>query len=99
MRRHVVGLGDILWDVLPDGKKLGDAPANFAYHCRQFGLDGIAVSAGDSFTAAMCAGMLAGLPLSEAHKAAVKVSAYVCTCNGAMPILPPQITASLRGSR
>ena len=297
MRRHVVGLGEILWDVLPDGKKLGGAPANFAYHCRQFGLDGIAVSAvgkdalakeifgqleekslpvcleevdyptgvvnvtldadgvpcydivegvaydnihwtealedlarntcavcfgtlaqrdntsrntillfldtmpsegtlkiydinlrqhyyskeiveaslqksnilkindeelsvvnamfemgdipakescrrlmdrfgldvliltcgvngsyvfaedtvsflgtpkvkvadtvgaGDSFTAAMCAGMLAGLPLSEAHKAAVEVSAYVCTCNGAMPILPPQITASLRGSR
>lgn len=45
MKKHVVGLGEILWDVLPDGKKLGGAPANFAYHCRQFGLDGIAVSA------------------------------------------------------
>jgi len=45
MKKHVVGLGEILWDVLPEGKKLGGAPANFAYHCRQFGLDGVAVSA------------------------------------------------------
>lgn len=41
----VVGLGEALWDVLPEGKKLGGAPANFAYHAAQFGLDGIAVSA------------------------------------------------------
>jgi len=27
----VVGLGEILWDLLPDGKKLGGAPANFAH--------------------------------------------------------------------
>lgn len=40
-----VGIGEILWDVLPDGKKLGGAPANFAYHTSQFGLNGIAVSA------------------------------------------------------
>lgn len=45
MKNHVVGIGEILWDMLPDGKKLGGAPANFAYHCRQFGLDGICVSA------------------------------------------------------
>ena len=25
---YVVGLGEALWDVLPDGKKLGGAPAN-----------------------------------------------------------------------
>ncbi|NOQ35254.1 MAG: carbohydrate kinase, partial [Methylococcaceae bacterium] len=30
--KHVIGLGEILWDLLPDGKKLGGAPANFAYH-------------------------------------------------------------------
>lgn len=41
----VVGLGELLWDMLPDGKKLGGAPANFAYHISQFGLDGVAVSA------------------------------------------------------
>ena len=31
-KRYVVGLGEVLWDVLPEGKKLGGAPANFAYH-------------------------------------------------------------------
>ncbi len=30
--RYVVGLGEVLWDVLPEGKQLGGAPANFAYH-------------------------------------------------------------------
>lgn len=44
-KRYVVGLGEALWDVLPDGKKLGGAPANFAYHAGQFGLQTLAVSA------------------------------------------------------
>ena len=35
-KRLVVGLGEALWDVLPEGKKLGGAPANFAYHAGQF---------------------------------------------------------------
>ena len=43
--KYVVGLGEALWDVLPDGRKLGGAPANFAYHAGQFGLNAIAVSA------------------------------------------------------
>jgi len=45
--RYVVGLGEVLWDVLPEGKKLGGAPANFAYHAGQFlGSDNtIAISA------------------------------------------------------
>ena len=41
----VVGMGEALWDVLPDGKKIGGAPANFAYHVGQFGLNSCAVSA------------------------------------------------------
>ncbi len=41
----VVGMGEALWDVLPEGKKIGGAPANFAYHVSQFGLNGCAVSA------------------------------------------------------
>ena len=41
----VVGLGEVLWDILPDGKKLGGAPANFAYHCSRCGLNSWAVSA------------------------------------------------------
>jgi fructokinase len=36
MKRYVVGLGEALWDMLPEGKKLGGAPANFAYHAGQF---------------------------------------------------------------
>lgn len=41
----VVGLGEILWDVFPERKILGGAPANFAYHISQFGFNGYAVSA------------------------------------------------------
>lgn len=41
----VVGMGEALWDVLPEGKKIGGAPANFAYHVSQFGLPGCVVSA------------------------------------------------------
>lgn len=41
----VVGLGEILWDIFPDRKVLGGAPANFAYHVSQFGFNGYAVSA------------------------------------------------------
>lgn len=41
----VVGMGEALWDVLPDGKKMGGAPANFAYHVSQFGIPSCAVSA------------------------------------------------------
>ncbi len=44
-RKLVVGLGEALWDMLPDGKQVGGAPANFAYHASQFGCDGVAVSA------------------------------------------------------
>ena len=44
-KRFVVGLGEALWDVLPEGKKLGGAPANFAYHAGQFGLQTLAISA------------------------------------------------------
>lgn len=45
MADYIVGLGEILFDCLPDGKKLGGAPANFAYYMSNFGLEGIAVSA------------------------------------------------------
>ena len=38
-------MGEVLWDVLPEGKKIGGAPANFAYHISQFGLDSCVVSA------------------------------------------------------
>ena len=43
--RIIVGLGEALWDCLPEGRKLGGAPANFAYHTSQFGNEAYAVSA------------------------------------------------------
>lgn len=45
MKDLVVGMGEALWDVLPEGKKIGGAPANFAYHVSQFGLPSMAISA------------------------------------------------------
>ncbi|MBQ0068612.1 MAG: carbohydrate kinase [Bacteroidales bacterium] len=45
MENYIVGLGEVLFDCLPTGKKLGGAPANFAYHATKCGLRGIAVSA------------------------------------------------------
>jgi fructokinase len=49
------------------------------------------VGAGDSFTGSFCASILNGKPMEEAHRIAVEVSAYVCTQNGAMPTLPPNL--------
>ena len=49
------------------------------------------VGAGDSFTGAFTAAILAGMPMQEAHKLAVEVSAFVCTQNGAMPKLPQEL--------
>lgn len=43
--KFVIGMGEALWDVLPEGKKIGGAPANFAYHVSQFGLPSFVVSA------------------------------------------------------
>ena len=45
MKNIIVGLGEILWDVFPERKILGGAPANFAYHISQFGFNGYTVSA------------------------------------------------------
>ena len=50
------------------------------------------VGAGDSFTAAFIASILKGLTVEEAHRRAVATSAYVCTCQGAMPVLPDELT-------
>lgn len=41
----VIGIGEVLWDMLPAGKKLGGATANFAYHVSQFGVPSCVVSA------------------------------------------------------
>jgi fructokinase len=43
-RPVVVGIGEVLWDMLPAGKQLGGAPANFAYHAAALGAEGVVVS-------------------------------------------------------
>ena len=44
-KKHiVVGLGELLWDLLPSGKQLGGAPANFAYITNLLGDTGIPAS-------------------------------------------------------
>ncbi len=46
MKKHVViGIGEILWDLLPESKQLGGAPANFAYHAMALGAQSYIVSA------------------------------------------------------
>ena len=45
MENYIVGIGEALWDMLPAGKQLGGAPANFAYHVKRLGLPAKVVSA------------------------------------------------------
>ena len=46
-----------------------------------------AVGAGDAFTGAFIGSFLNGKSIEEAHQTAVMVSAYVCTQEGAMPVV------------
>jgi fructokinase len=41
---HVIAVGEILWDLLPAGRELGGAPANFIQHARALGADAALVS-------------------------------------------------------
>jgi fructokinase len=44
MKKKIVGLGEVLWDMLPGGACLGGAPANFAYIATRLGDQGIVAS-------------------------------------------------------
>jgi fructokinase len=44
MNFKLVGIGEVLWDLLPGGRQLGGAPANFAYHARALGADSCIIS-------------------------------------------------------
>ena len=43
-KKVVVGLGEVLWDLLPGGKQLGGASANFAYHAQTLGAEAYLIS-------------------------------------------------------
>lgn len=40
----IVALGELLWDLLPGGRRAGGAPFNFAFHCHQLGHPAVMVS-------------------------------------------------------
>ena len=44
MSFNVVGIGEVLWDLLPDGPQLGGAPANFAYHAQALGANAVVIT-------------------------------------------------------
>lgn len=39
MRHRIIGLGEVLWDIFPDGEHFGGAPANFACTAAALGRD------------------------------------------------------------
>ena len=60
----VIGIGELLWDLLPSGKQPGGAPANFAYHARELGAESLVVSrVGNDPLGREILGHLAGLGL------------------------------------
>jgi fructokinase len=44
MSFKVIGIGEVLWDLLPAGPQLGGAPANFACHTRQLGAQALVIT-------------------------------------------------------
>lgn len=71
-RPLVVGLGEVLWDIFPDGKRLGGAPANFAYHASRQGCAAVLASAvGDDALGREAEAFLAEKKLSAEYVARV----------------------------
>lgn len=58
--KKVIGVGELLWDVLPAGRRIGGAPVNFVHYVNALGCEGYAVSAigrdasGDDLLAEFC---------------------------------------------
>jgi fructokinase len=64
MSSSAVGIGEVLWDLLPDGPRLGGAPCNVLVHLRRLGHEAVFVSAvGDDDLGAAARGDLEALGL------------------------------------
>lgn len=64
----IVGLGEILWDLLPGGRQLGGAPFNFTFQCHQLGHRSVMVSrVGDDDFGREIRGRLSTHGLSDHH--------------------------------
>ncbi len=69
-QRVVVGIGEMLWDVFPKGKRLGGAPVNFACHCAQLGATAYPVSGiGQDALGAEIRDVLAALKIDASYVA------------------------------
>jgi fructokinase len=67
-RPILVGIGEALWDMLPGGKQLGGAPANFAYHANALGGRGVVASrVGDDEPGRELLSLLASSGLETRH--------------------------------
>ncbi len=49
------------------------------------------VGAGDAFTAALVTGLLLEMDLDEVNRAACEIARHLCSCPGAMPLLPREL--------
>ena len=68
MKRFVAGIGELLWDLLPGGREIGGAPANFAWHVHALGMTGLIVSSvGDDEDGREILERLRGLGLQRDH--------------------------------
>ena len=45
----IIGIGEVVWDCLPDGKKLGGAPINFSFFAKESGADSYPISAKSAY--------------------------------------------------
>jgi len=89
-RRFVVaGVGEVLWDVFPEGARLGGAPTNFASHAGFKVRIVDTVGAGDAFTAALVIGVLQGKNFNAINEEANRLASAVCTRSGAMSAFRP----------
>lgn len=43
--KKIIGIGEVVWDILPTGKQLGGAPVNFAYYFQALGMRAYPVTA------------------------------------------------------
>jgi fructokinase len=85
--RELFGLELVAYTRGPKGSLLvGDAGVDDGQAFETLVID--SVGAGDSFTAALCMGLLKGWPLHKVNSFANQVAAFVCSQKGATPILP-----------
>lgn len=67
-RDKIVGIGELVWDMLPAGRQLGGAPVNFAYWCNRLGAEGYPVSAvGEDEPGRTALSILADAGLDTSH--------------------------------